>query len=72
MLDARDVAWIQSVNCLKNCGMSIAEMKEYIQLCLVVESSLPERKVSATGNSQHVAKQLVKALNENGVSILDD
>lgn len=39
-----DVAWIQSLNCLKNCGMSISEMKEYIKLCLAGESTIPERK----------------------------
>ena len=30
IFDERDIAWINSLNCLKNCGMSIAEMKEYI------------------------------------------
>lgn len=42
--DDRDIAWIDSLNCLKNCGMSISEMKQYIALCLVGESSIPERK----------------------------
>lgn len=40
----RDIAWIQSLNCLKNCDMSISEMKKYIELCLIGESSIPERK----------------------------
>ena len=44
IFDDRDLAWIQSLNCLKNCDMSISEMKEYIALCLVGESSIPERK----------------------------
>ena len=42
--DDKNVAWINSLNCLKNCGMSISEMKQYIDLCLVGESSIPERK----------------------------
>lgn len=45
VFDERDVAWINSLNCLRNCGMSIAEMKEYIALCLAGESSIPERKL---------------------------
>ena len=45
VFDERDVAWINSLNCLKNCGMSIQEMREYIDLCLVGESSIPERKI---------------------------
>lgn len=40
----KDIAWIKSLTCLKNCGMSISEMKEYIKLCLEGESSIPERK----------------------------
>ena len=30
IFDDHDIKWIQSLNCLKNCGMSIAEMKEYL------------------------------------------
>ena len=45
VFDDRDIAWIKSLTCLKNCGMSIQEMKEYIALCLVGEGSIPERKV---------------------------
>ncbi|MGN0311233.1 MAG: MerR family transcriptional regulator [Lachnospiraceae bacterium] len=40
----KDIAWIKSLQCLKNCGMGIAEMKEYIELCIVGESSIPRRK----------------------------
>ena len=45
VFDDRDVAWINSLNCLRNCGMSIPEMREYIELCLLGQSSIPERKV---------------------------
>ena len=40
-----DIKWIQSLGCLKRCGMSIEEMKEYLELCLEGESSIPERKI---------------------------
>lgn len=39
-----DIAWINSLSCLKNCGMSIQEMKEYLTLCLKGVTSIPERK----------------------------
>lgn len=39
-----DIKWINSLSCLKNCGMSIKEMKEYLDLCLKGEKSIPERK----------------------------
>lgn len=44
VFDERDIAWINSLNCLRNCDMSIQEMREYIDLCLKGESTLPERK----------------------------
>lgn len=40
----KDIDWINSLSCLKNCGMSILEMKEYLDLCLQGEKSIPERK----------------------------
>ena len=45
LFDAHDIKWIQSLNCLKNCGMHIAEMKEYLALCLEGERTIPDRKV---------------------------
>lgn len=43
IFDEHDIKWIQSLNCLKSCGMSISEMKEYLELCLQGEASIPER-----------------------------
>lgn len=40
-----DINWIKSLSCLKNCGMSIVEMKKYLDLCLKGEPTIPERKV---------------------------
>lgn len=39
-----DIGWIKSLSCLKNCGMSIMEMKEYLTLCLEGEKTIPERQ----------------------------
>ena len=41
----KDISWINGLSCLKNCGMSIAEMKEYLNLCLKGEVSIPDRKI---------------------------
>ena len=45
VFDDRDIAWINSLNCLKNCNMGIAEMKEYLELCLQGEGTIPQRKI---------------------------
>lgn len=44
IFDDRDIAWINSLNCLKNCSMGIAEMKQYIALCLQGQNSIPQRQ----------------------------
>lgn len=40
-----DIEWIKNLTCLKKCGMSIQEMKTYIDLCFQGEESIPERKL---------------------------
>lgn len=44
VFDDNDINWIKSLSCLKNCGMSIVEMKKYLELCLKGENSIPERQ----------------------------
>lgn len=44
IFDENDVAWIKNLTCLKKCGMSIREMKEYLNLCLEGESTILSRK----------------------------
>lgn len=45
IFDQHDVEWIKSLTCLKRCGMSINEMKDYLALCLQGIKSIPERKI---------------------------
>ena len=45
IFDEHDIAWIKSLQCLRVCGMSIADMKEYMKLCLLGADSIPERKI---------------------------
>ena len=61
----KDIAWINSLSCLKNCGMSILEMKEYLDLCLKGESTIPERKEILDGKQkelQHKIQELQESI----------
>ena len=60
VFDDRDVAWIKSLTCLKNCGMSIQEMKVYIDLCLQGEPSIPERKVILARKREDLLKKMAE------------
>lgn len=48
VFDEHDVKWIKDLVCLKKCGMSIQEMKDYLALCLQGESTIPKRKEMLT------------------------
>lgn len=45
IFDDRDINWIKSLSCLKKCGMSIQDMKIYLNLCLKGQTTIPERKI---------------------------
>ena len=60
IFDEHDIKWIQSLNCLKNCGMSIAEMKEYLALCLKGKDSIPQRKVMLTAKRETLLQSISK------------
>lgn len=42
--DERNIAWIEGLQCLRKCGMSIKDMKQYMHYCLDGVSSIPKRK----------------------------
>lgn len=58
VFDDRDIAWIKSLTCLKNCGLSIREMKAYIDLCLLGEKSIPERKLILAQKRKQLLAQM--------------
>lgn len=45
IFDDNNINWIKSLLCLKKCGMSISEMKDYLDLCIQGQSTIPERKI---------------------------
>ena len=64
-----NINWIKSLTCLKRCGMSIDEMKKYLNLCLKGESSIPERKVMLDKKRKDL--ELKKKEIENSLSFID-
>lgn len=69
IFDEKDVKWIKDLTCLKRCGMSIQEMKEYLDLCLQGESTIPQRKEMLT-KKQEALRLSIKEL-ENSVAYID-
>ena len=69
VFDERDVAWIGSLTCLKKCGMSIQEMKEYMELCLQGKGTIPQRKLVLEQKQEALRRQIREL--EESVAYID-
>ncbi len=58
--DDRDIAWIGSLTCLKNCGMNIQQMREYLELCLQGRTSVPRRKEILAGQRDRLEREIAR------------
>ena len=54
----RDIGWINSLSCLKNCNMGIREMQEYLALCLQGADTIPVRKVILERKQEELRREL--------------
>ena len=69
VFDEYDIKWIKDLMCLKRCGMSIQEMKEYLALCLEGPSTIPQRKVLLE-KKQQALRESIREL-EDSVAYID-
>lgn len=58
IFDESMVNWLKSLSCLKNCEMSISEMKEYLDLCMEGPSTIPERKIMLSQKRENLIEKL--------------
>lgn len=64
-----NIAWINSLTCLKNCGMGIQEMKEYLQLCMQGNETIPERKVILDAKKAELQNELKRV--QDSIAYID-
>ena len=69
VFDERDLAWIKGLSCLRDCDMSIKEMKRYLELCLQGVSSIPERKNLLEQKRRRLVERM--AALENSIQYID-
>lgn len=69
VFDEHDLAWTKSLACLKNCDMTIVEMKEYLHMCMAGKDSIPERKIMLT-RKQEALKEKLASIQE-AISYID-
>lgn len=69
IFDERDIKWIKDLTCLKKCGMSIQEMKDYLELCLKGKSTIHQRK-EMLARKQEALRVSVQEL-EDSIAYID-
>lgn len=58
IFDDKNINWLISLSCLKNCGMSIADMQQYLNYCLEGQISIPQRQAMLTNEKEKLLQQL--------------
>lgn len=54
----KDMEWLEVICCLKNTGMSIKQIKKYVQLCFDGDKTREDRKQMLIEHRQEVVKQI--------------
>ena len=63
IFDEKNIAWLKGLQCLKKCGMSIKDMKLYMNYCIEGSSTIPERKEMLNKLNESLVKR-INDLNE--------
>ncbi|KPU45620.1 HTH-type transcriptional regulator AdhR [Oxobacter pfennigii] len=53
-----DMEWLEVICCLKNTGMSIKQIKKYVQWCFVGDETLEARRQMLIEHRKEVMKQI--------------
>lgn len=70
LFDERDVNWLKSTQCLRACGLSITELKDYLDLCFEGPSSILKRKEILAHKKDFLLKE-IDSINES-VAFIDE
>jgi DNA-binding transcriptional MerR regulator len=56
--DDSDIPWVTTICCLRSTGMSISDLKHYVELCKQGDSTVQERKQIILHQKQKLEEQL--------------
>lgn len=68
--DERNIAWLKGLQYLRKCGMSIKDMKQYMNYCLQGPDTITQRKIML----EETRKGLLDKINEinDCIDFIDD
>lgn len=53
-----DLQWAKLLECLSNSGLSIKEMQQYVELCIIGDSTVPQRYAILARQEKIVKEQI--------------
>lgn len=59
-----DMQWVQLIECLRNTGMPISDVKNYVELCLKGNSTLNER-LEIVKRQESIMKEQIKEMKKH-------
>lgn len=68
--DDDDINWIKSLICLKKCGLSLSEMRTYIDLCMQGKSTIYKRKQMLEKQRAQLEDQIASL--KNSIDFIDN
>lgn len=61
---SKDLCWLELVCCLKNSGMPLSKIKEFMNLCIAGDDFIENRKVLLENHKKYIENQICE-LNNN-------
>lgn len=66
----KNIAWLKGLQCLRKCGMSIKDMKVYMDYCLEGQATIPERKEMLNKSKKLLLKRVEEIY--DSIHFIDD
>ena len=70
VFDDRNIGWLTGLMCLRRCGMSMKDMKIYMEYCLQGKKSIPERKVMLAATREELLSRMKEL--QDALDYIDD
>ena len=58
IFDEKNIGWIKGLQCLRKCGMSIKDIRTYMNLCLEGQASVPQRKIMLNHTKEDIQNKI--------------
>lgn len=58
IFDEKNIAWLKGLQCLRKCGMSIKDMKLYMNYCIEGSTTIVQRKEMLAKSKESLLKKI--------------